>query len=172
VEDILEESHHGRAIGVVIGKSDLEAKDGIGIWAWWVLEALAKELAGMRTQTLAVPLRTNNTPVQSKGSSGTGATYRPLGLACFRLALQSQACQCFCRRSTRDALTAQARTTTGVGSEWRDTYKSRHSFCRAKARERKGMICACCSARSDHRSRSQATSNRGVVEPAERYGTS
>lgn len=26
-----------------------------------------------------------------------------------------------------------------------NTYKSKHSFCRAKARERKGMICACCS---------------------------
>lgn len=25
----------------------------------------------------------------------------------------------------------------------KETYKSRHSFCRAKARERRGMICAC-----------------------------
>jgi hypothetical protein len=33
MEDVLEESHHGRAIGIVIWKSDLEAKDGVGIWA-------------------------------------------------------------------------------------------------------------------------------------------
>jgi hypothetical protein len=26
-----------------------------------------------------------------------------------------------------------------------EQYKSKHNFCRAKARERKGMICACCS---------------------------
>jgi hypothetical protein len=109
VEDVLEKGHDGRAVGIVIGKSDLEAKYGIGIWAWQVLEALAKELAGVQTQTTPVPLRTNNTPVQSKGSSGTGATYRPLGLACFRLALQSQACQCFCHRSTRGDLTATVR---------------------------------------------------------------
>jgi hypothetical protein len=34
MENVLEESHHGRAVGIVIGKSNLEAKDGIGIWAW------------------------------------------------------------------------------------------------------------------------------------------
>jgi hypothetical protein len=42
VKDVLKESHHGRAVGIVIWESDLEAKDGIGIWAWQVLEALAK----------------------------------------------------------------------------------------------------------------------------------
>ena len=49
------------------------------------------------------------------------------------------------------SMNPDARTTIGRYRirvrRWRHTYKSRHSFCRAKARERKGMICACCSAR-------------------------
>jgi hypothetical protein len=57
-------------------------------------EGQQSELAGMRHRMArAIPLRTNNTPVHSRGSSGTGATYRPLGLACFKLALRWRACQ-------------------------------------------------------------------------------
>jgi hypothetical protein len=53
----------------------------------------------------------------------------------------------------------------GIGGG-KSTYKSRHSFCRAKARERKGMICACFGARSDHRSKGYFR-ERGAIEPAE-----
>lgn len=36
MEDILKEGNHRRAIGIVVRESDLEAEDGIGIWAWQV----------------------------------------------------------------------------------------------------------------------------------------
>ena len=42
MEDILEEGDHGRMIGVVVRESDLEAEDGIGIWAWQVHKGSAK----------------------------------------------------------------------------------------------------------------------------------
>jgi hypothetical protein len=35
VEDVLLEGHDGRAVGVVIWESDLEAQDGVCVWSWW-----------------------------------------------------------------------------------------------------------------------------------------
>jgi hypothetical protein len=34
VEDVLLEGHDGRAVGVVIWESDLEAQDGVCVWSW------------------------------------------------------------------------------------------------------------------------------------------
>jgi hypothetical protein len=35
VEDVLQEGHNGRAVGVVVWESDLEAQDGVCVWSWW-----------------------------------------------------------------------------------------------------------------------------------------
>jgi hypothetical protein len=48
MEDILKECNYGRTIGIVVRESDLEAEDGIGIWAWQVQRRSAKRVAGMR----------------------------------------------------------------------------------------------------------------------------
>ena len=42
VEDILEERDHRRTIGVVVRESDLEAEDGVGVWAWRFRRVSAK----------------------------------------------------------------------------------------------------------------------------------
>jgi hypothetical protein len=69
----------------------------------------------------------------------------------------------------------QARNTTDRcrtrAQRWRDTYKSRHSFWRAKARERKGMICASCSARSGQKPRPRASLQVYCGGVSQRSGT-
>jgi hypothetical protein len=171
MEDILEERDHRRAIGIVVRESDLEAEDGIGIWAWQVHKGSAKRARWYATHgwqwrylcartTLPSTEEVPRAPALRKDPWDWHASnWHCVGELVSDLARAIDKPK---RVSTMGRYSIKVRRR-------RNTYKSRHSFCRAKARERKGMICACCSARSGLKAAIEKQASR-LLLPRRRVG--
>jgi len=150
MEDILEECDHGRAIGIVVRESDLEAEDGIGIWAWQVHTGSAKRIGWYAAQGRLWRYLCARTTLPSTEEVPRAPALRkdPWDWHASNWRCVGELVSYLARAIDKPRRVPTTRRYSSKVRRWRNTYKSRHSFCRAKARERKGMICACCSARS------------------------